>query len=214
MSASLGFPVNTFEGALFSTNIRKEIVLAYIRKYRPTTVEDLRERLAHEGFEASNDALLGIIGQLRSEGVSLGRHGPGGSFSSFLGDVDLSWWVYVAVIVSVTETLLVFYQQETGILAVLRLLFGLAVLGFLPGYATTQTFLPGDQITQLERVLLSIFLSVVISIAIGVALGAGYFFNATLSVLSSTGYTVALSLTGAYREYSWLRKIPAENTLP
>ncbi len=106
---------------------------------------------------------------------------------------------------------MVIYQQQTGMLAILRILFGLGLLGLLPGYATTQAVLPGEQLTQLEKVLLSVFLSVVISIAIGVALGAGYFFTATSNVISIAAYVAALSLVGAYREYSWLRKSVAQN---
>jgi hypothetical protein len=88
-----------FEGASSSTNIRKELVLAYIRKHHPATIKNLRQRLAEEGISATDDALVEVVDQLESEGIGIGYLGREDSFIAFLRDLYLSWWIYCAILV-------------------------------------------------------------------------------------------------------------------
>lgn len=187
-------------------NIRKELVLAYIRKYHPTNIEELRERLEKEGIGSTDEALFEAVGQLKAEGVALTLLPKEYSAAKYLADAGNSWWLYMTFVITAMEAVLVLDQVQTGILSSVRLLFGVALLGYLPGLATTWIVFPGEQLKGFERALMSIFLSVAISIALGVALGAVYRFSGTTSVLLSTLYIVVATLLGGYREYSWLKR--------
>src|SRR5207245_4001967 len=87
----------------------------------------------------------------------------------------------------------------------LPILFGLGLLGFLPGYSTVQILFPTNELHILEKLLLSVFLSLVISIAIGAALGAGYFFTGVSSALASTGFVIVATIFASHRRYLTLR---------
>ena len=188
------------------TNIRRELVIDFLQKYHPSSIDELRRRMALEGIRASDDDLLNVIGELQRDGeirfsipVSLD------SFPGFLIDTRSSLWIYVTIFVSLAEIFLVRYNEQGLFLGSLRLLFGLALLGFLPGYATVQILFPKERLDFLEQILLSIVLGVVVSIGLGVVLGAGYSFNATSGVLLSGAYAMVASILAGYRRYSALR---------
>ncbi len=129
------------------------------------------------------------------------------SFQSYFLEIRLSWWVYTTVLICTAESLLVYSDSTNQSLELVRLLFGLALLGFLPGFSTLRLlFSPGD-LKLLEVVALSIFLSVVISIGIGVLLGANYSFSSISSVVVIASYTIFATVVATFREYSsFLRK--------
>lgn len=187
-------------------NIRKELVLAYIQKYHPASIEDLRDRLEQEGIGSTDEALFEAVGQLESEGVEVTLLSKKYSAAEYLADARNSWWLYATMIITTTEVAVVLNHVQTGILSSVRLIFGLALLGYLPGLATTKIVFPSKQLNGFERALMSIFLSVAISIALGVALGAVYRFSGTTSVLLSTFYIVGATLIGGIREYSRLKR--------
>jgi len=188
------------------TNIRRELVIEFLQKYHPSSIAELRSRLAHEGIRASDDDLLNIIRELQRDGeIHLSIPLSLDSFPGFLIDTRNSWWIYTIVLISVAEIFLVGYNVQDPFLGSLRLLFGLGLLGFLPGYATVLVLFPKDQPSLLEQILLSIFLSVVVSIGLGVILGAGYFFNPTSGVILSGMYAIVVSILAGYRRYSALR---------
>jgi hypothetical protein len=187
-------------------NIRRELILDFLRKYHPSSVTELKSRLANEGVRSSDEDLLNIIRELQRDGdirllipVSLD------SFPRFLSDTSNSWWIYATVLISLAEIFLVRYNVQDPFFGGIRLLFGLGLLGFLPGYATVQVLFPRDQVSLLERILLSIFLSVIVSIALGVSLGAGYLFTPMSGVLLSSTYAIVASILAGYRRYSSLR---------
>ena len=187
------------------TNIRKELVLAYIRKYNPSTISALESRLSQEGIRSSEEDLFEIVRDLQRSGfISLGKTSPQ-SLTSFLREPSEAWWVYATLSISIVEVLLVVFQTQTASLLGLRIMFGLGLLGFLPGYSTLRCLLPTNQFSQLERILLSIFLSVVISITLGVLLGVGYLLTGISSVTLLSSYTVGMTLLAAYRRHSFLR---------
>jgi hypothetical protein len=188
------------------TNIRRELVIDFLQKYHPSSVTELKSRLANEGIRASDDDLLNIIRELQRDGeIHLSIPVSLDSFPGFLSDARNSWWIYATVLISLVEIFLVRYSVQDPLLGSLRLLFGLGLLGFLPGYATVQILFQKDQLSLLEQILLSIFLSVVVSIGLGVILGAGYFFNPTSGVLLSGMYAIVVSILAGYRRYSALR---------
>ncbi|HYY91591.1 MAG TPA: DUF1616 domain-containing protein [Candidatus Dormibacteraeota bacterium] len=129
-----------------------------------------------------------------------------GSFTSYLSDLSSAWWFYAILLMSVLEVMFVAYPDQTAALLVLRILIGLGVLGYFPGYSTSRILFPGEQLSDLERILLSVFLSVTVSIVIGVILGIGYGFTGIASVVASTVYTGFSTILGAYRRYSFLRE--------
>jgi len=188
------------------TNIRRELVIDFLQKYHPSSVTELKSRLANEGIRASDDDLLNIIRELQRDGeIHLSIPVSLDSFPGFLSDTRNSWWIYATVLISLVEIFLVRFSVQDPFLGSLRLLFGLGLLGFLPGYATVQILFPKDQLSLLEQILLSIFLSVVVSIGLGVILGAGYFFNPASGVLLSSVYAIVVSILAGYRRYSALR---------
>ncbi len=186
------------------TNIRKELVLAYVRKYHPSTVMELENRLRQEGIRSTEEDLLQIVRDLQREGlISFGRV-TYDSLSRFLTEPSEAWWIYTIIAVSAVEVVLVLLQAETVPLLDFRVLFGLGLLGFLPGYSTLRFLFPAGQFSRLERILLSVFLSVVASISLGVILGAGYFFTGVSSAILLMIYTVSSTLLAAYRRYLFL----------
>src|SRR5207247_7479117 len=98
------------------------------------------------------------------------------SFPRFLLDTSNSWGVYTVVSISILELFLVAYPTQNTLLVSLRLLFGLGLLGFLPGYSTVRILFPTNELHNLEKILMSIFLILVILIAIVAVLGWVYFF--------------------------------------
>jgi hypothetical protein len=190
------------------TNIRRELVIEFLQKYHPSSVTELRSRLANEGIRANDDDLLNIIRELQRDGdIRLSIPASLDSFLGFLSDTGNSWWIYATVLISLAEIFLVRYNVQDPFLGSLRLLFGLGLLGFLPGYATVQILFPRDQLSLLEQILLSVFLSVMVSIGLGVILGAGYFFNPTSGVVLSSMYAIVVSILAGYRRYSAMRGI-------
>jgi hypothetical protein len=188
-------------------NIRRELVLAFLQKYRPTSIPELKDRLAKEGIRASDEDLLNVIREIQQDGaIRLLTPVSADSFARYLGDTSNSWWVYGTILVSFAEIFLVGYNAQDPFFGGFRLLFGLGLLGFLPGYATVQILFPGGQLSMLEQILLSVFLSVIVSIGLGVALGAGYFFNPVSGVLLSSMYAIVASVLAGYRCYSALRR--------
>jgi hypothetical protein len=188
------------------TNIRRELVIDFLQKYHPSSVTELKSRLAIEGIRASDDDLLNIIRELQRDGeIHLSIPVSLDSFPGFLSDTRNSWWIFVTVLISLVEIFLVRYSVQDPLLGSLRLLFGLGLLGFLPGYASVQILFPKDQLSLLEQILLSTFLSVVVSIGLGVILGAGYFFNPSSGVLLSSMYAIVVSILAGYRRYSALQ---------
>ena len=188
-------------------NIRRELVLAFLEKYRPSSIPELKSRLANEGIRANDEDLLNTIRELQQEGaVHLLAPVSPDSFAHYLSDTSNSWWIYATLLVSFSEIFLVSYNVQVPFFGGFRFLFGLGLLGLLPGYATVQILFPGDQLNMLEQILLSVFLSVIVSIALGVALGAGYFFNPLSGVLLSSLYAMAASVLAGYRRYSAKRK--------
>src|SRR5205807_2701509 len=104
---------------------------------------------------------------------------PLGSFKEYLADVWSSWWFYIVIIVAASELFFVISDVQNGPLLFLRIVFGLGVLGLIPGFLTVLAVFPGGGVNTLEKIALGIFLSVLISITIGVVLGIGPLFQAS-----------------------------------
>jgi hypothetical protein len=190
--------------------MRREVVLACIRKYHPSSIRALRHRLAQDGTLCTDEELQEIIHQLQLNGeIELPKNEKDETYWKYLKDRSKSWWVYAIVFASLMELVLVIYGKQgidapmsPSYLEPFRVIFGLALLAFMPGYATTVILFPQNEIKPMEIVLLSIFLSIGISIAFGVALGAGYHFTSDSATLSLVIYTVISTFVAAGRRYS------------
>src|SRR2546428_12852288 len=206
VSATFSSQLEIVECAEILTNIRRETVLVCLQKYHPSSISELKKRLNEEGIRSADEDLVEIVRELQSDG-EIGLLDPVAldAFPRFLLDASNSWSVYAVVSISILELFLVAYPIQNTLLVSLRLLFGLGLLGFLPGYSTVQILFPTNELHILEKLLLSIFLSLVISIAIGATLGSGYFFTGVSSALASTGFVIVASIFASHRRYSALR---------
>lgn len=188
-------------------NIRRELVIEFLQKYHPSSIPELKNRLATEGIRASDEDLLEIIQDLQEDQeIRLLIPVPLDSFARFLSDASTSWWIYATALVSLAEIFLVRLNPQDPFFGGVRVLLGLGLLGFLPGYATVQALFPTERLSLLEQILLSVFLSVIVSIALGVLLGVRYFLNPVSSVLLLSVYAIIISVVAGYRRYSGLRE--------
>ncbi len=129
-----------------------------------------------------------------------------GSFKEYLIDVWSVWWFYLVIIVALSEFFFVIYDVQTGPLLFFRIVFGLGVLGIIPGFLTVMSVFPGGGVNTLEKIALSIFLSVLISITVGVVLGIGPLFQASNNIILLTGYVILVDVTAGYRRYSFVKR--------
>jgi hypothetical protein len=182
--------------------LTKEAILAIVRTRHPSTLADLKKYLEDEMIDAGDEELLPLIKQMQASGETrLYVPARASSFDEYLTSYWDTWWVYLAVTVAVSESFLVFLESQTGPLLFLRMVFGLGLLGFVPGYLTVRIIFPGGQINVLEQLVVSVFLSVLVSITIGVVLGLGPFFLASYNVLFLSLYVLATAPVAAYRSY-------------
>jgi hypothetical protein len=182
--------------------LTKETIAAIIAKRHPSTLASLKKCLEDERIKVSDEKLLPMIKQMQSEGeIKLYLPAKAGSFEEYITSYSETWWVYLTILVAVSESFLVFLESQTASLLFLRIVFGLGMLGFIPGYLTVRIIFPGRQINILEQLSLSIFLSVLISISIGVVLGLGLFFQPSYNVLLLGLYVLTAAPVAAYRSY-------------
>src|SRR5438132_1982737 len=129
-----------------------------------------------------------------------------GSFKEYLIDVWIVWLFYLVIFVALSEFFFVMYDVLTGSLLFFRIVFGLGVLGIIPGFLTVMAVFPGGGVNTLEKIALSVFLSVLISITVGVVLGIGPLFRATNNIILLTGYVILVDVTAGYRRYSFVKR--------
>jgi uncharacterized membrane protein len=182
--------------------LTKEAILDVVRKRHPSTLASLKRFLEDEMIDVSDEDLLTLIKQMQSNGeIRLYLPAKASSFEEYLTSYSDTWWAYLAIIVAVLESFLVFLGAQTGAVLFLRIFFGLGLLCFVPGYLTVRIIFPSGQINILEQLLLSVFLSVLVSISIGVVLGVGPFFLPSYNALLLSLYVLAVTPVAAYRSY-------------
>ncbi|OLD14961.1 MAG: hypothetical protein AUI50_03680 [Crenarchaeota archaeon 13_1_40CM_2_52_14] len=182
--------------------LSKEAILAVVEERHPSTLADLKKCLEDKMIEVNDAELLPLIKQMRSKGeIRLYLPARASSFEEYITSYWDTWWVYLAVVVAVSESFLVFLESQSGPLLFLRIVFGVGLLGFVPGYLTVRIIFPRGKISVLEQLLLSVFLSVLISIAVGVLLGLGPFFLPSYNTLLMSLYVLVASPVAAYRSY-------------
>jgi hypothetical protein len=182
--------------------LTKEAILDVVRKRHPSTLASLKRYLEDEMIDVSDEDLLTLIKQMQSNGeIKLYLPARAGSFEEYLTSYSDTWWAYLAIIVAVLESFLVFLGAQTGAVLFLRIFFGLGLLCFVPGYLTVRIIFPSGQINILEQLLLSVFLSVLVSISIGVVLGVGPFFLPSYNALLLSLYVLSVTPVAAYRSY-------------
>lgn len=155
------------------------------------------------GIAYSDEELLKLVTQLSSAGlIRLQKQAAAVSFLRYLTDYDHAFWLYLLLLVPLGETFLVILPTQELVLAALREILGLALLGFLPGYAIIAMLFPAKEIKTLERIILSIFLSVVTSISAGVILGSFLLFQPVWNVLSLSLFTIITAVGAGYRTFN------------
>ena len=186
--------------------LTREELIEIVKKHRPSNLASLRKVLSEEDISVKDERLLSLVEQLQSEGtIKLSNKHPG-SFKEHLLDIWNAWWFYLTIIVAFSEFFLVISNAQDGVALFLRILFGLGILGIIPGLLTVLIIFPGDQINGLEKIALGIFLSVLISVTVGVVLGLGPFFQASNNIIVLTTYVVLADVVASYRSYGFLRR--------
>ena len=108
--------------------------------------------------------------------------------------------------IALFEVSLVVINAQAGTALFVRIIFGLGILGIIPGLLTTQLLFPHGQLVILERVALSLFLSVLISIAVGVLLGLGPYFQASNNIIVLASYVLVVAIAASYRSYQFSKR--------
>jgi hypothetical protein len=186
--------------------LTREELIDVVKRHRPSNLASLARSLREENIKVSDSKLLLLVERLKSEGTINLSFKTTRSFKEYLSDIWNTWWFYLAIIVTLSELLLVVSDAQAGAALFLRIVFGLGILGLIPGFLTVLVVFPGNQLNALEKIALSIFLSVLISIMIGVLLGLGPFFQASNNIIVLTVYVVSADIAASYRCYDFLRK--------
>ncbi len=184
----------------------RKALIEVIRQHRPSKITSLKKSLAQANIRVNEEKLLTMIEQFKAgESIKLSLK-PRGSFKNYLANVWNAWWFYIVIIVAVSEVFFVISDVRTGPFLFLRIVFGLGVLGLIPGYLTVLVLFPGGGVNTLEKIALGIFLSVLISITVGVALGVGPFFQALNDIILLTVYVIVVDVIASYRSYNFLKR--------
>jgi len=186
--------------------LTREQLIEVVKKHRPSSLTSLKKSLNEENIKIREEELLQLIKQLQSDGTIKLSIRTAASIKEYLTDIWSTWWFYLAIIVSISELALVVLNATTGASLFLRIIFGLAMLGIIPGFLTVLVIFPGGQINTLEKIALSIFLSVLISITVGVVLGLGTFFQASNNIILLAIYVIVADIAAGYRSYNFLRR--------
>ena len=185
--------------------LTREELIEVIKRHRPYSLASLQKSLKGENINVSDEKLLWLVKQLQSDGTIELSTKDAASFRGYLIDIWNAWWFYLVIIIALSELFLVISNAQAGAALFLRILFGLGILGIIPGSLTVMIVFPGGQVNALEKIALSIFLSVLISITVGVLLGLGPFFQASNNIIILTVYVVLADVAASYRSYDFLR---------
>jgi uncharacterized membrane protein len=167
----------------------------------------VKKGLRSAGVSFEDEELSRMVGQLSAEGlVRFTSLQSDRAFLRYLSDYSRLAWLYVLILLSFFEALLVIVAPQEVVASLSRQILGLALLGFMPGYALTSIMFPGDDLSLLERILLSIFLSVVVSTSEGLVLGSVLLFRPLYITISLAGFTVLSCLIAGHRSFSYDRK--------
>jgi hypothetical protein len=186
--------------------LTREELAEVVRRHHPSSLASLKRFLIEENISIKDERLLSLIEQLQSDGIVKLSNKHAGSFKEYLVDIWNTWWFYLVIIVAMSELFFVISNAQHGAALFLRILFGLAMLGIIPGLLTVLIMFPGSQVNALEKIALGVFLSVVISTTVGVLLGLGPFFQASNNIIILTAYVVLADVAASYRSYDFLRR--------
>jgi hypothetical protein len=190
------------------TEITRDIVVGVLKKQHPTSMVQLKHILEEDGVRYNDDALRIIVRDLENHGIITLRELPENtSLARFALDWSILWSTYLIVGVAIVQTLIVNYYSDNFLLTLVRLIFGLLLLGYFPGLVTVEIIFAKHRLALLDQTILSILLSVVISIGIGVVLGAMYLFTATNVTIVVSAYTIVASMNAIYSKFHSLPNI-------
>lgn len=140
---------------------------------------------------------------------------PPKDYATYMQRLDYTLWYWTSL---ATLALAVVSVYTTNIIPganILRVILGSIVVLFLPGYATIEALYPKEEeLSNLERLALSIGLSLAIVPLIGLALNYtpwGIRLNPIITTL--TAYTTTILTTASYRKYQLKRKTITKTSL-
>ena len=186
--------------------LTREALTEIFKRYRPADLASLKRHLDAENFRTNGEELYTLLDQLVSDGTIKTSRRTAGSFSEYLLDLRTAWWFYASIGIAFFEVFLVAINAQAGSALFIRMIFGLGILGFIPGFLTTLALFPEGQLVILERVALSLFVSVVISIAVGVLLGLGPYFQGPNNIIVLAAYVVIVDIAASYRSYQFSQR--------
>lgn len=187
--------------------LTRETITEFFKKNRPADLASLKRHLNVGNFQTKGNVPHVLLGQVAADGTIKPSLRTASSFREYLFDLWTSWWFYVSIGITLFEVFLVVINAQAGAGLFIRIIFGLGVLGIIPGLLTTKVLFPEGQLVTLERVALSLFLSVVISIAVGVLLGLGPYFEASNNIVVLAAYVVVVDIAASYRSFKYSRRV-------
>jgi len=133
---------------------------------------------------------------------------PPKTFIDYICRGSYSLWLWTSIFIVVLTIVLIQVSEFSLVLRIIRYVLGSIIVLFLPGYATIEALYPRDnELTDLERVALSIGLSLAITPLIGLLLNYTPWGIRLYPILLSLAlYIIVMLFLAAYRKYSLSRR--------
>jgi len=128
---------------------------------------------------------------------------PPKDFLEYLLRLDYSLWLWTIIVLTALTVLTVALTSIIPWVIYFRYVVGSIAVLFMPGYVTVEALYPGEQdLTQLERLALSIGLSLAIVPLLGLILNyMPWGIRLEPVLISLSLYTVIVALIASYRKY-------------
>ena len=198
------------DSVLSETEKLDDQALDYLKKNGKTTVPTLFDALRAKNSAVTDTEVANLVWRLAERGqVDLEDVPPQvRSFGEYLGLWERNVGLYVSVAVALITVLVIYTIPYQLPLVALRWTLGSVFVLFIPGYVTTEAFLPKSrEWSGVERFGLSVGLSLILAMMVGLILDYTPFgIRLNPIVISLTIFTVGLSLAALVRRF--IRLIP------
>lgn len=144
-----------------------------------------------------------LYDEVRNRRLILADPNPPKDFLGYVIRLDYSLWFWVVVIASLATLTTIALSEYVSLLNYLRYVLGTVYVLFVPGYVTIEALYPkGDELSNLERLALSIGLSLAIVPLLGLVLNyTPWGIRLVPIVALLTTYIIVISITALYRKY-------------